>query len=140
VDSKRRMTGIIYSDTGLASSFMALAWVQEALKQSLGFLPFPATLNVHPKAIEDARLWEAVQTEFPGMPLPPCSDGFCNARLYPVEIQGSMLEGGSVVKGAVLLPDVGNYPKDKIEIVAPTRLKEAFGVRDGDSITLEFIT
>jgi Transcriptional regulator of a riboflavin/FAD biosynthetic operon len=42
------------------------------------------------------------------------------------------------VNGAVLLPDVKDYPKDKIEIIAPMRLKEAFGVEDGDQLTLEF--
>jgi CTP-dependent riboflavin kinase len=33
---------------------------------------------------------------------------------------------------------VSGYPNDKIEIVAPVRLKDAFGVKDGDSLTLEF--
>jgi riboflavin kinase, archaea type len=39
----------------------------------------------------------------------------------------------------VLLPEVTDYPKDKIEIVAPLRLKDALGVRDGDRLTLEFL-
>jgi CTP-dependent riboflavin kinase len=39
----------------------------------------------------------------------------------------------------VLLPEVPNYPKDKIEVVAPMRLKDQWGVRDGDQLTLEFV-
>ncbi|MGH7926494.1 MAG: DUF120 domain-containing protein [Candidatus Binatia bacterium] len=39
----------------------------------------------------------------------------------------------------MLLPEVQDYPKDKIEIVAPIRLKDAFGVKDGDRLTLEFL-
>ncbi len=50
-----RMTGVIFSDLGLASSFMSLDWVQLALQQSLGFAPFPATLNVRPKAADRCR-------------------------------------------------------------------------------------
>jgi CTP-dependent riboflavin kinase len=38
-----------------------------------------------------------------------------------------------------LLPNVAGYPKDKIEIVAPVRLKSALGVKDGDQLTLEFV-
>ena len=31
-----------------------------------------------------------------------------------------------------------DYPQDKIEIVAPMRLKDHFRVQDGDQLTLEF--
>jgi riboflavin kinase len=116
---------------------MTLDWVQEALQKSLGFSPFPATLNLRPRAREDAQVWEAVQNESEGVALPPVNGGFCSARLYRVHIH--RLAGSSDrVNGAVLLPDVRDYPKDKIEIIAPMRLKEAFGVEDGDQLTLEF--
>lgn len=133
-----RMTGVIFSDLGLASSFMSLDWVQHALKQSLGFAPFPATLNVRPKAVEDAEIWRCARAEFAGMPLVPAEGGFCSARLYPIEIFGEA-GGATRVVGAILVPEVKNYPSDKIEIVAAVRLKDHFGVRDGDPLTLEFV-
>jgi riboflavin kinase, archaea type len=139
VAAMRKITGVIFSDLGQASSFMKLDWVQRALAKSLGFAAFPATLNVRPKTPEDAQVWQNVQNESNGIPLPAAEGGFCAARLYPVEIQGSAASSNGTVNGAVLLPDVTNYPKDKIEIVAPVRLKEAFGVQDGDQITLEFV-
>jgi CTP-dependent riboflavin kinase len=116
---------------------MALDWVQEALQKSLGFSPFPATLNLRPRAQEDVQVWEAVQNESGGIPLPPVNGGFCSARLYRVRIQRPA-GSSDRVNGAVLLPDVKDYPKDKIEIIAPMRLKEAFGVEDGDQLILEF--
>jgi CTP-dependent riboflavin kinase len=116
---------------------MVLDWVQEALQKGLGFSPFPATLNLRPKAREDAQVWEAVQNESEGVPLPPVNGGFCSARLYRVHIHRPA-DSSDQVNGAVLLPDVKDYPKDKIEIIAPMRLKEAFGVEDGDQLTLEF--
>jgi CTP-dependent riboflavin kinase len=118
---------------------MALEWVQQALQQSLGFLPYPATLNVRPKEPQDARVWEAVQEEIPGVPLPPRQGGFCSARLFAIEIQPQMNSRRVKTRAAVLLPEVAGYPKDKIEIVAPVRLKDEFGVRDGDQLTLEFV-
>jgi CTP-dependent riboflavin kinase len=132
-----RMTGIIFSDLGQASTFMALDWVQDLLNERLGYHPFPATLNVRPKAAEDARTWQRVQSELAGTPLTAASDGHCGAKLFRVEIQAP----GSAAKigGAVLLPEVEDYPNDKIEIVAPVRLKDHLGVGDGDQLVVEFI-
>ncbi len=135
----RKITGVIFSDLGQASSFMKLDWVQRALEKSLGFAAFPATLNVRPKTPEDAQVWQNVQNESNEIALRLADDGFCSARLYRIEIHGLGNSRQRKINGAVLLPDVTNYPKDKIEIVAPVRLKEAFGVQDGDQITLEFV-
>jgi CTP-dependent riboflavin kinase len=134
-----RMTGIVFSDLGRASSFMALDWVQELLKQRLGYHPFPATLNIRPKDAYDAAVWQRAQSEFSGVPLVPAQAGHCGARLFRIEISGSARDAGEKVQAAVLLPDIKDYPNDKIEIVAPVRLKDHFGVGDGDILTLEFI-
>ncbi|HEY7219774.1 MAG TPA: DUF120 domain-containing protein [Candidatus Binatia bacterium] len=132
------MTGIIFSDLGQAASFMALDWVQSALRQSLGFDPFPATLNVRPKAPEDALVWQRIREKSTGVPLAPTSTGFCSARLYRIEIIGGAATAREKITGAILVPEVDSYPKDKIEIVAPLRLKEHLGVNDGDQLTWEF--
>jgi CTP-dependent riboflavin kinase len=135
---QRKLDGVIFSDLGLAAGFMALDWVQRALQERLGFAPFPATLNLRPKTAEDARAWASVQNEMKGADLFPPNSNFCNARVFLVEISGDSTTK-EVVKGAVLVPEVTNYPKDKIEVVAPVRLKDRLGVRDGDQLTLEFI-
>lgn len=132
-----RLSGIIFSDLGQASSFMALDWVQDLLNERLGYRPFPATLNVRPKGAEDAQVWRRVQRDHAGTPLTPASDGHCGAKLYRVEIYQEA--NGIKVGGAILLPEVDDYPPDKIEIVAPMRLKEHFRVEDGDQLTLEFL-
>ena len=137
--SQHKIDGVIFSDLGQASSFMALEWVQHALKKSLGFAPFPATLNVRPETSEDLRAWEAVQTDLGGVSLPAGEGGFCSARLFPVQIyRRAAGTRKKTAAGAVLLPEVTGYPKDKIEIVAPVRLKDELGVDDGDQLTLEF--
>lgn len=132
-----RMTGIIFSDLGLASSFMSLDWVKLALKQSLGFDPFPATLNVRPQTAEDAEAWRRVRAGSAGVALASLESGFCSARLYPIQVFSAA--GASKIDGAILLPEVKDYPTDKLEIVAPVRLKDHLGVRDGDALTLEFL-
>ena len=115
---------------------MGLDWVQEALRKTLGFAPYPATLNVRPSAPEDARLWQQIQRDAASVPLSPVEGGFCSARLYRISMRP--LAGGQSVNGAVLVPAVAGYPRDKIEIVAPVRLKQALGLKDGDCLDLEF--
>ncbi|HYT55813.1 MAG TPA: DUF120 domain-containing protein [Verrucomicrobiae bacterium] len=133
------MTGIIFSDLGQATSFMALDWVRASLKQCLGFNPFPATLNVRPKSAEDGRVWRRAQRELTAVPLAPVDGGFCSARIYRIEILDSANQASGKIEGAVLLPEVKDYPSNKIEIVAPMRLKDHLGVSDGDALTLEFL-
>ncbi len=133
------MTGIIFSDLGQAASFMALDWVQASLKQCLGFNPFPATLNVRPKSAEDGGVWRRAQHELTALRLPQPDGGFCSARLYRIGILRSAEQASEKIEGAVLLPEVKDYPNDKIEIVAPMRLKDHLGVDDGDMLTLEFL-
>jgi len=139
VTAPRRLTGIIFSDLGRAASFMALAWVQEALRQRLGFAPFPATLNLRPQAPEDSRTWRAVRSESGEVSLPAQAGGHCGAWIYRVDIYRPGNPVDARVGGAVLVPEVSGYPRDKIEVVAPMRLKENFAVQDGDLLTLEFV-
>jgi len=116
---------------------MALDWVQAALQKCLGFKPYPATLNLRPKAQEDACAWEMIQEEINGVDIAPFDERFCSAKLFLVEIAAP--PGESITQGAVLLPKVSGYPKDKIEVIAGMCLKDEFGVQDGDQLTLEFV-
>jgi riboflavin kinase, archaea type len=132
-----QLTGVIFSDLGQASFFMGLDWVQELLVQRLGYHPFPATLNVRPKGAADAEVWRRVQRDVPATQLTTAGEHHCGAKLYRVDVR--VPTRSDRVDGAVLLPEINDYPPDKIEIVAPMRLKDHFGVGDGDQLTLEFI-
>ncbi|MBI2538758.1 MAG: CTP-dependent riboflavin kinase [Deltaproteobacteria bacterium] len=128
----RRITGVVFSDLAQASTFMALEWVQKALSEGLGFAPYPATLNLRLESEEDIAAWREVKRAAPSIPITPADPSFCQARCFLVQIEGKL-------KGAVLFPEVEGYPADKIEVVAPVRLKDELGVRDGEKITLEFM-
>jgi CTP-dependent riboflavin kinase len=138
VSASAKIQGVIFSDLGIASRFMSLDWVQRELAGCLGFAPFPATLNLRPADAEDAAAWEAIQNDASYFSHMPVHEGACRARIYRVTIHGDSA-AGSLSNAAVLLPEVKDYPPDKIEIVAPVRVKDAFGVTDGDRLTLEFL-
>jgi riboflavin kinase len=137
VGKPQTVNGVIFSDLGVASKFMALEWVRRALLESLGFAPFPATLNVHPANDDDARSWQCIRDNASFFSPMASREGSCAARLYRIKVQpiGGFREP---ITAAVLLPEVEGYPKDKIEIVAPVRLKDTLGVQDGDLLTMEF--
>ncbi len=128
----RRITGVVFSDLGRASSFMGLEWVQRVLEEKLGFVPYPATLNVRLISEEEIAVWEEVKRQVRGVDIPSPDPSFCQARCFLVEIEGKR-------RGAVLLPEVEGYPPNKIELIAPVRLKDELRLQDGDSISLEFL-
>lgn len=123
---------MIFSDLGEGSYFMALDWVQRALRERLGFSPYPATLNLRLDREEISR-WRGIRNGAVSVEIPSPEPGFCAARCFPVEIGGK-------VRGAVIVPGVADYPEDKIEVIAPVRLKDELEVEDGDRITLEFLS
>jgi riboflavin kinase, archaea type len=133
-----RITGIVFSDLGRASAFMSLAWVQDLLKQRLGYNPYPATLNLRPMGTDDAESWERAQRDVESVALTQADAAHCGARLFRIEIHAPARGSSDKIGGAILLPEVKDYPKDKIEIVAPMRLKDRLGISDGDTLTLEF--
>ena len=131
-----KLNGIIFSDLGQAAHFMGLNWVRDALAQKLGYSPYPATLNVRPKTADDAQIWQEIQKSGTGVPLSAGDADLCTAWLYNVTLQD--LPGSKPMNGAVLLPEVAGYPKDKIEVIAAVNLKNALSLADGDQLVLEF--
>ena len=111
---------------------MALDWVQKALQKALGFSPYPATLNLRLESEKEMNVWREVKIQLEGVDIPSPDSSFCPARCFPVKIEGRHA-------GAVLLPGVEGYPGDKIEVIAPIRLKDELQVRDGDRVTVEFM-
>jgi riboflavin kinase len=118
---------------------MSLGWVQEVLRERLGFAPYPATLNLRLESEGQVEEWERIRGEVEGVDVPPPLASFCRARCFHVVIEVLREGARAVARGAVLLPAVGGYPPDKLEVVAPVHLKGSLGLRDGDRVSLAFV-
>lgn len=129
--AERKLTGVVFSDLGRAASFMDIAWVAQILEQSLGFRAFPGTLNVKLDTLEAENVWRTVQGA-QGILISAPDQSFCTARCFRVRIEGNW-------PGAVILPAVDDYPADKLEVIAPLRLKDALEIQDGARVTIEFV-
>jgi len=127
----RRLTGVVFSDLGRAASFMEIDWVVDSLEQALGFKPFPGTLNVKLDTPEAETVWRAARSA-EGIRIGAPDQSFCSARCFRVRIEGNW-------PGAVILTAVADYPGDKLEVIAPLRLKDALKIQDGARVTIEFV-
>ncbi len=67
-----------------------------------------------------------------GMEIIPEDSSFCTGKCYSVLIEGKL-------KGAIVLPVVENYPKNKMELIAPMNIKEALSVNTGDILEVEVL-
>ena len=127
----RKITGVVFSDLGRAASFMSVERVRRTLGKKLGFFPYPGTLNLRLETDQAMESWREARGRR-GIEIASEDPAHCHARCFLVEIEGKG-------RGAVILPEVEGYPSDKVEIIAPVRLKDEIEVKDGERVTIEFV-
>lgn len=131
------VTGVVFSDLGRAGAFLGIDWVRDAVRERVGFDPYPGTLNVRARGA-DVNRWQQVRRHGVNVLLPSPDPGFCNALLFTGSLQGWESRPGSRERIAVVVPEVKEYPADKLEIIAAVSLKQTRSVRDGDELTIVF--
>ena len=127
----RKITGVVFTDLGRAASFLSVEQVQSTLRRKVGFTPYPGTLNLRLETDEAMEFWREMR-ERRGIEIVSQDPAHCRARCFLVKIEGRH-------RGAVVLPEVANYPEDKIEVIAPVRLKDELRIEDGERVTIEFM-
>ena len=129
--------GVVFSDLGRAGAFLGVDWVRDAVRERVGFDPFPGTLNVRARGADLTR-WEQVRKHAGKIVLSSPDPAFCNAFLFTGSLEGWESQPGSRERIAVVVPEVKEYPADKLEIIAAVSLKQTRSVRDGDELTVVF--
>lgn len=122
--------GKIFQDLGQGAGFTCIPWVREEFKNRVGVVPYPGTLNI--KLEDEETLQKIAQLkDKPGIIIPPSHAGFCSAKCFRVTVEG--------ISGAVVFPEVNEYPLEKFEMIFPVHMKETLGVKDGDilKVTIE---
>lgn len=124
------LAGEACSGLGEGASFTKLDWVQREFLDKLGFEPYPGTFNLRMSGPEwDAA--RAVLARQPGIPITP-EAGFCAAKCFHVVIGGR-------ITGAVVFPEVDDYPDDKFEVISAVPVRQALGVRDGERVAVSIV-
>ncbi len=122
--------GIVAGGLGQGASFTRLDWVREAMRRLVGIDPYPGTLNLELRSMQDLWSWGRLRGG-PCATLEPPSAKFCAASLYPVRVAGRL-------PAAIVRPQVSGYAPDRLELIAPVGLRAALGLRDGDRLIVEW--
>jgi riboflavin kinase len=120
---KITLKGKIFSGGGTGSFFVNLPWARKQFREKLGFNPYPGTLNLQlPPETDVKELRNATK----GIKI-RSPEGFHEGRCFKALIMEKLW-------GAVVMPDVPEYPHDLLEILAPFNLRETLGLKDGMEI------
>ena len=119
--------GAVEPGSGQAAEFMSLDWVRRAVADTVGFDPWPGTLNVR-LVDEHLERWREIrQSHAVPMPTPP--EASCGGRLVPVVLS-------SDIPAAVIIPDLTRYGAHVLEVVAAVHLRSRLWLRNNDLVTL----
>ena len=116
------LKGKVFSGNKRGKTFVNLPWVKKQINEKLGFNPYIGTLNLRlPNEADINELREAN-----GIKIIP-EKGYYEGKCFKALLMGK-------VEGAVVLPDVPEYPPDLLEVLAPVNLRETLGLNDGVEI------
>lgn len=115
----------------VAADFTQVPWVKNQFASKLSVEAYPGTLNLEITEPEDLRAFEELKAS-KGVEITPEQASFCSAVCYPVLIAGK-------VKGAIVFPLVDDYPKNKMELIAPVHIRKTFSLTAGDILEVEIL-
>lgn len=126
--------GRIFSGLGEGFYYISLPQYFEQIKEKVGFVPYPGTLNIQllsKDSIENRMLLEKIAD----IPI----DGFSNGqRTYGTAKCIKALFNGEQ-EAALIFVERTHYGKDVVEVIAPVYLRGKYNLRDGDRVFLKII-
>ncbi len=127
-----KIKGKIVEGLGEGRHFTRIPWVRAQCMSKLDIDPFPGTLNLEISDPADLERFEQLKAG-EGVVIQPEDPSFCCGQCYPVLIGGRL-------RGAIVLPAVEGYPKNKMELITAQDAKEALSVETGDILEVEILT
>jgi riboflavin kinase len=129
-EARFTLVGTLISGLGEGRYYMSLEPYKQQFLEHLGFEPFPGTLNIRlsQASIRQRKKLEQLEwIEIQGFTAD--NRTFGSARCLPCKI-------GKWPCG-IVVPVRSHYPEDIIELVSPAALREALGIKDADTVTVE---
>jgi len=111
--------------------FTHVPWAREQFITKLGIDPYPGTLNLDIIDAEDLEKLKEIRKR-KGIEIIPAEPDFCSAKCFHVSICGK-------IEGALIIPQVPDYPESKLEIISSERIRDALSLEFGDLVTVEIL-
>ena len=124
------LAGTVISGLGEGRYYMSIPHYKEQFGASLGFEPFPGTLNIRLDATSiqiRKQLDHAGWIDIPGFTADERTFG--GARVLPCRIRG--------YRCGIVVPSRTHYPEDIVEVIAGCELRKALNLNDNDKIEVE---
>ena len=117
--------GKVFTGKGEGKKYIGLPWVKQQIEEKMGFSPFLGTLNLNltEESAKRRKKLEKIKT----IQINP-HQGYCVGLLFKAFIDNS--------RCAALIPELGYYPKNVLEIIAPMNLREELELKDEDNVTV----
>lgn len=115
----------------MASDFTQVPWVKAQFACKLSMDAYPGTLNLEITDPDDLKAFDSLKAR-EGVEITPEQASFCSAKCYPVLIAGR-------INGAIVFPCVADYPRNKLEIIAPVHVRNTLSLKAGDVIEVEIL-
>lgn len=115
--------GRLVRGLGQAADFTQIDWVRRQLIELAGIDPHPGTVNLALGDAANRKRWQDWRNR-PGEAMAAADAAFCSARCYPVQIEGR-------IPAAIVLPELADYPQDKVELVAALPLRQHLALGEG---------
>jgi riboflavin kinase len=121
------LQGKVFTGEGGGTKFLSLPWVQKQIREKLSFKPFFGTLNLRltQKSIEAKKALTETGKAIMIVPV----RGFCCGLCYKARIMDK-------IDGAIIVPQVPDYPEDLLEVIASVSLRKTLKLREGDEVQL----
>jgi len=126
-----KIKGKIVEGLGEGGKFTRIPWVRNQLMSKLSIDPFAGTLNLEISTRGDLKNLETLRW-MDGIEIIPEDPSFCRGKCYLALIGGRL-------RGAVIVPDVADYPNNKIELISDRNIKENLSVNAGDVLEVEIL-
>jgi len=114
------LKGKVYTGKGEGKKFVTLPWVEEQIREKLGFVPFAGTLNI--RLNREVLANKKMLTKASRIEITP-EKGYCKGVLIKAKITG--------LDCAIIIPSVGGYPPDVVEVISPVFLRQQLHLADG---------
>ena len=119
------LSGEVFSSKGNGKKFLELPWVKQQITEKLGFTPYAGTLNL--KLTEESMKRRKLLEKAPAENICP-AEGYYNGLLFKAFI--------GILEGAIVVPEVPNYPEDLLEVIASVNLRKTLQLEDGFEVTV----
>ncbi len=126
--------GNVISGMGEGAYYMSLEGYRRQFREKLGYEPYPGTLNVRltDQIYMNGRLELG---KHPSIFINGFSDG---TRTYGwVKCYRATINDGTIDNAAVLVLERTHYDDSMLEVIAPTSIKQAAGIKNGDRIKVQ---